>query len=198
MFSYLKGILAEKNPGQAVIDCGGVGYEVEIPMSTFEKLPVTGKEAHLWIHFSMSDDGIRLFGFNTPHERNLYRMLIAVSRIGPKLSLAILSALPPSRIVSAIREGDAGLLSTVPGLGKKTAQRLILEMKDRIELAGIPEPESTGLAVSGTREALSALTALGYRESEVLRAWKEILPAGTKPSTEEIVKKTIKHLYNRA
>ena len=122
MFSYLRGILKRKNPVSAIIDCHGVGYEVFIPLSTFDKLPETGKEVEMEIHFSFSEnDGIRLFGFFTQEEKELFQQLISVSKIGPKIALSILSGMSVREFVQAVLSENVSLISTIPGLGKKSA-----------------------------------------------------------------------------
>src|SRR5690554_1766405 len=125
MFSYLKGKIAEINPLYCVIDCNGVGYEVEISLSTYEKIRRLD-EVKILIHYHKTDDDIRLFGFYTADEKAMFRKLISVSRIGPKIAISMLSSLPISSIINSILTDDYSLLSKVPGIGKKTAQRLII------------------------------------------------------------------------
>ena len=123
MISYLKGLLSRKEPVIAIIDCQGVGYEVNIPLSTFDKLPEIGNEVKLLVHYSFNEvDGTRLFGFITSEEKELFRHLIAISKIGPKLALSILSGLSVEDLIHAIQMGDVSLLATIPGIGKKSAE----------------------------------------------------------------------------
>ncbi len=200
MFAYLKGILTQKNPVYAVIDCLGVGYEVNIPLSTFEKLPEIGKEIEIQIHFSMTEnDGIRLFGFFSVEEKKLFRQLISISKIGPKTALAILSGLSVQDLIQAVQTGNVSLISTVPGLGKKSAERLIIELKDKVGKIGSEEIS----LLSGIRktdiigEAESALITLGYRPPEVKKTIARLIKENKFQSTEEIIKATIKFLYQR-
>ena len=200
MFAYLKGTLTQKNPVYAVIDCLGVGYEVNIPLSTFEKLPEIGKEIEIQIHFSMTEnDGIRLFGFFSVEEKKLFRQLISISKIGPKTALAILSGLSVQDLIQAVQTGNVSLISTVPGLGKKSAERLIIELKDKVGKIGSEEIS----LLSGIRktdiigEAESALITLGYRPPEVKKTIARLIKENKFQSTEEIIKATIKFLYQR-
>ncbi len=200
MISYLKGFLAKKEPVNVIIDCGGVGYEVNIPLSTFDKLPSINKEIKLHIHYSFNEmDGVRLFGFFTLDEKELFRQLISISKVGPKIALSVLSALSVQDMIRAVQSGDIGLISTVPGIGKKSAERLIIELKDKVgsiltetilKVAGSVEPDIV-------REAESALITLGYKPYEIRKKISELLKDQKLESTEEIIKATIKSLYKK-
>ncbi len=199
MISFLKGKLADKESSFACIDCNGVGYEVEIPLSTFEKLPELDQNVHVHVHFHMTDDGIRLFGFHTRAEKNMFRKVISISGIGPKLALSILSTLNVSSIVNAILLNDTKILSTVSGLGKKKAQRLIIELKDKVGDVISHEIQGDEVTEFDTNysEALTALVTLGYKQHEIAKVLRTVKESGELLSVEEIVKRTIKHLYKK-
>lgn len=200
MISYLKGILSGKEPVIAIIDCQGVGYEVNIPLSTFDKLPKIGNEVKLLVHYSFNEvDGVRLFGFVTSEEKELFRRLIAISKIGPKLALSILSGLSVEDLIHAIQMGDVSLIATIPGIGKKSAERLIIELKDWV---GNIQPDQL-LKYSSTshtdmiKEAESALLTLGYKQFEIRKIFSALLKEQEFTSSEEIVKACIKALYKK-
>jgi Holliday junction DNA helicase RuvA len=197
MFAFLRGIVVDRQAGSVVIDCSGVGYLVEIPNSTLTALPDEGKTAKLYIHFNMSEtDGIRLFGFATPEEKKMFQELINISRVGPKIGLAVLSTLSVKNIIQSILNEDDKLLATTPGLGKKSAQRLIIELKDKVDKFNIAVEASPVTKVSSGlfKEAEDALITLGYKAFAIQKAFRE-LKNETFANTEEIVKKTIKILY---
>jgi len=199
MFAYLDGTLADKRPTAVVIDCGGVGYDVAVPMSTFDKLVEVGERQRLWIHPSFADDGVRLFGFATTAERELFRMLIGVSGIGPKLALAALSGLSVNDLATAVHMGDAALIAQVPGLGKKTAERLIVDLRDKLT----PFTAGADISLGGTAltsvqsEAEAALITLGYSQQAVHKAWKKLLEDNDYTDAETLVKATIQHFYKK-
>lgn len=200
MISYLKGVLSGKEPVIAIIDCQGVGYEVNIPLSTFDKLPEIGNEVKLLVHYSFNEvDGTRLFGFITSEEKELFRHLIAISKIGPKLALSILSGLSVEDLIHAIQMGDVSLIATIPGIGKKSAERLIIELKDWV---GSIQPDQL-LKGGGTghtdmiKEAESALLTLGYKQFEIRKIFSALLKEQEFTSSEEIVKACIKALYKK-
>ncbi len=199
MFAYLKGILARKNPVFAVIDCNGVGYEVNIPMSTFDKLPEIGKEIEFQIYFSMTEnDGIRLFGFFSVEEKDLFRQLISISKIGPKTALSILSGLSVLDLIQAVQTGNVGLITTIPGMGKKSSERLIIELKDKVGKIGIDNIISSETGKPDIiHEAESALITLGYRPLEVKKTIARLMKDNNYQSSEEVIKATIKSLYQR-
>lgn len=198
MFSYLKGILSKKDPVTIVIDCNGVGYEVNIPLSTFDELPDVGNEVKILIHYSFNEvDGARLFGFLTSDEKELFRHLISISKIGPKLALSILSGLSVENLIRAVQTGDIGLISTIPGIGKKSAERLIIELKDRV-ISIKPEQilkDFGKVEPDMIKEAETALMTLGYRQFEIRKTFSKLLKEKEFNSSEEIIKSTIKALY---
>ena len=200
MIAFLNGIIRKKEPVHTIIECGGVGYEVNIPLSTYDKLPEQGKSVELYIHYSFNEmDGVRLFGFFSLEEKELFRYLINISKIGPKLALAILSGLPLTELVRAVQMGDVGLISTIPGIGKKSAERLIIELKDKVGNIGSQgsiHPSHLGDS-DIVREAESALVTLGYKQLEVRKTIARLLKDNNFSSSEDIVKATIKALYKK-
>jgi holliday junction DNA helicase RuvA len=200
MIAYLEGILQKKEPVSIVIDCAGVGYEVNIPLSTFDKLPEIEKKTKVHIHYSFNEmDGVRLFGFLTLEEKTLFRNLISISKIGPKLALAILSGLPVNDLIRAVQTGDVGLLETIPGIGKKSAERLIIELKDKVGSIAIGDvlASDSGYQNDIFLEAESALVTLGYKQFEVRRAINNLVKNNEFTTSEEVVKATIRSLYKK-
>ncbi|MGO8760129.1 MAG: Holliday junction branch migration protein RuvA [Terracidiphilus sp.] len=164
MIAHLRGKLIFKQPGQAIVEAGGVGYDVAISVPTFTALPSVGAEAALHIHTQVSDDQIALFGFLDRDEKRLFERLITVSAVGPKLAIKILSGLNPERVIQAIRGQDHAQLTRIPGVGKKLAERLVVELKDKLDdFAVAPSPQAVvGPAVD---DVLSALVNLGYQRA---------------------------------
>lgn len=174
MIGRLTGVIAEKSPPQVLIDVGGVGYEVDVPMSSFYNLPGLGERTTLLTHFVVSEDAQLLYGFLTHEERSTFRQLIKISGIGPRTALSILSGLSVSELSQAITQQQAGRLVKVPGIGKKTAERLLLELKGKLG----PDLGTPGASVASDAQAdiVQALMALGYNEREAAAALKA-LPA---------------------
>ena len=172
MIGRLSGTLLEKNPPQLLIDCNGVGYEVGVPMSTFYNLPGLGEKVVLLTHLAIREDAHILFGFGTAEERNVFKQLIKISGVGARTALSILSGMSVPDLAQAVTLQEAGRLTRVPGIGKKTAERLLLELKGKLG-ADIGAPG--GHAVSAaTDDILNALVALGYSDKEALLALKQI------------------------
>jgi Holliday junction DNA helicase RuvA len=171
----LSGILAAKNPPQVMVDAGGVGYEVDVPMSTFYNLPATGEKVVLLTHLVVREDAHILFGFGTEDERAAFRKLIRISGVGARTALSVLSGLSVNDLAHAVATQDGARLTKVPGIGKKTAERLLLELKGKLADA-IPGATSGGAQASPTADVLNALISLGYSEKEALLATKS-LPA---------------------
>ncbi len=165
MIAHLRGRLAAKSPNQAIVDCGGVGYEVTISVATFSALPGEGKEASLHVHTHVREDQIALFGFADVQEKRLFERLLTISGIGPKLAITVLSGISSERLVGAIRAQDHATLTKIPGIGKKTAERMVLELKDKLDDLAVAITEVTGggrhYGPAGD-DALSALVNLGY------------------------------------
>lgn len=192
MIGRLTGKLVLKQPPLLLLDVGGVGYEVEAPMSTFYKLPATGETVALHTHLTVREDAHLLFGFGSLTEKALFRELIKISGIGPKLALTILSGVSVDDFWETVRAGDVVRLTKLPGVGKKTAERLVVEMRDKAGgastesmAAGMPAMADTPL-----QEARSALTALGYKPAEVQRFTEAVYKDGM--STEQIIQEALK------
>jgi holliday junction DNA helicase RuvA len=199
MIALLTGRLALKAPSHLALDVQGVGYEVFIPLSTYYNLPNVQDSLTLSIHTHVREDAIQLFGFSTPQEKDAFVLLLSVSGIGPKSALGILSALPVSDLVSAIQSGDVEKLETVPGIGKKSAGRLVLELKDKlIKLHPALVPSDAQLLKGRDVEfddALSALTNLGYRTSDAKEALKAVQQVRPGPLTlQELIRESLKKL----
>lgn len=181
MIGRLTGILIEKQPPQLLVEVNGVGYEVEAPMSTFYQLPALGEKVTLHTHLIVREDAHLLCGFATPVERQLFRHLIKVNSVGAKLALTILSGISASEFARCVHEKDTVALTRMPGVGKKTAERLIIEMRDRLDdlpVAILPSATDATTSVSQTntaeRDALSALVALGYKPQEASRLLQHV------------------------
>ncbi len=179
MIGRLSGILFDKNPAQLLVDCNGVGYEVSVPMSTFYNLPSTGEKVTLLTHMVVREDAQLLYGFGTSQERELFRLLIKISGVGARTALAILSGMSVSDLAQAVTLQDAGRLTKIPGIGKKTAERLLLELKGK--LGADIGAAGGGVETGSSNDVLSALLALGYSEKEALLATKQV-PAGSSVS----------------
>ncbi len=174
MIGLLKGRLAAKHPPQVLVEVGGVGYEVDVPMSTFYNLPAAGEAVTLHTHLVVREDAHVLYGFATQEERAAFRELIRISGIGARTALSVLSGLSVAELAQAVALQEAARLTRVPGIGKKTAERLLLELKGKLAepLAGVPEARAAGT----TADILNALVALGYSEKEALGAIKGLAP----------------------
>jgi Holliday junction DNA helicase RuvA len=217
VIARLTGRLLEKEPHQVLVDVGGVGYRAHIPLSTFYTLPEEGAEVTLRIHTHVREDLLSLYGFSTREEQDLFERLIEISGIGPRLALAILSGLPAGDLVEAISDGDAGRLRAIPGVGPRTADRVVLEMRDRIHLlqkAGAAgRADAKGGAAAGLRsvrrDVVSALMNLGYREAQAEGAVRQALEdakgdggpdvagldaARREGTLEDVLKRSLKYL----
>jgi holliday junction DNA helicase RuvA len=169
MIGRLTGRLAEKTPDRVILDAGGVGYLVHIPLSTFYDLPETESPVSLWIHTHVREDTLALYGFLTEREQGLFLLLLGVAGIGPRVALTVLSGMPPAELVEALRKQDVRRLMGVPGVGKKTAERMALELAEKVQkFAQGPAPQAT--AAVAAEDVISALVNLGYRRGESERA----------------------------
>jgi len=176
MIGRLTGILVEKNPPQLLLDVQGVAYEVDVPMSTFYNLPALGERIALFTHLVVREDAHLLFGFSTDHERRAFRQLVKISGVGARTALSVLSGLSVTELAEAVAMQDAGRLTKIPGIGKKTAERLLLELKDKL---GIDSTAAVGVhrAPPVMSDVLNALLSLGYNDKEAVAAVKK-LPDG--------------------
>ena len=192
MIGSLRGRISSKTPPQLTIEVGGVGYELEAPMSTFFHLPAVGEDVRLLTHFVVREDAQLLYGFATEDERRLFRGLLKVSGVGPKIALALLSGISVEAFIMCVQNQDVAALVRVPGIGRKTAERLLIEMRDRLKPAGESEPGAAMAVSAGASpeaEAFGALVALGYRPAEATRLLKAAGP-GTH-STEELIRRAL-------
>jgi Holliday junction DNA helicase RuvA len=193
MIGFLRGTLIAKRPPSLTLDVAGVGYELEAPMSTFYRLPDTGQTLSLVTHLVVREDAHVLFGFFTEAERALFRSLLKVSNVGPRIALGVLSGMSVDGFYQCVRDKDVVSLTKIPGIGRKTAERLLLEMADRL-----PESLGTDTAALPARsqaegEAHGALLALGYKPGEVLRMLKDL--DGVRLSTEEMIREALKRVH---
>lgn len=180
MYEYLNGKLVEKTPLAAVMDIGGVGYHVQIPLSTFAALPELGQPVRLWTHFVVREDVQNLYGFLTQDERHLFRLLISISGIGPKSAATVLSGLAPTDLKRAIVDGNVALLTGVPGIGRKTAERIVIELREKIVVEEHGSAPSSPGGKMGedqqlVEDSLSALVELGYRKQNAQEAIKKAM-----------------------
>lgn len=178
MIGRLSGILLDKNPLQLIVDCQGVGYEVSVPMSTFYQLPSIGEKVVLLTHFVVREDAQLLFGFGTAQERELFRELIKISGVGARTALALLSGMSVADLAQAVTLQESGRLTKIPGIGKKTAERLLLELKGKL---GADLGSNGAVALDSNSDILNALLALGYSDKEAALALKQV-PAGSSVS----------------
>ena len=175
MIGRITGTLAEKQPPHVLVDVGGIGYEIDVPMSTFYNLPVIGERISLYTHLTIREDAHLLYGFGTDAERQAFRQLLKVSGIGAKTALSVLSGMSVNDLANAIAAQETGRITKVPGIGKKTAERLLLELRDKFS-AAVATISTTGAAPSSEADILNALNALGYNDKEALWAVKQLPP----------------------
>ncbi len=195
MIGRLTGTLLEKHPPQVLVDVQGVGYEVDVPMSSFYNLPATGQPVTLLTHFSVREDAQQLYGFLTAKEREAFRLLIRISGVGPKLAMAVLSGLSVDELAQAVALQETGRLTRIPGVGKKTAERLLLELKGKLAdalPADTSVPTSTSTAIQA--DTLHALLALGYSDKEAVPVIKQ-LPEGL--ALEEAIRQALRLLAKK-
>jgi Holliday junction DNA helicase RuvA len=194
MIGRLTGKLAIKKAPQILIDCQGVGYELDVSMSTFYQLPAEGDPVSLWTHLLIKDDQHALVGFYTDQERGLFRQLIRISGVGPKMALTILSGISESDFALCVQSSDVATLTRLPGVGKKTAERLIMEMKDKLDLSGsgtitgVPGVQTAGGEHSAQDEAVEALLSLGYKATDASRMIKQAAEAASGQTAEQLIK----------
>ncbi len=195
MIARLTGKLAVKNPDDVILDVGGVGYQVFIPLSTFYELPERGEVLTLQIYTAMRENALELYGFLTIKEKELFKLLLRVSKIGPKLAQNILSGISSEELTTAIVTGDLLKLNEIPGIGKKTAERMVLELKDKVPKAQAADQEATALPGELFDDALSALLNLGYKRVASERAIKRAInEAGRDGNLEDMIRLSLKHL----
>lgn len=205
MIGRLKGVLLEKQPPHLLVDVQGVGYDVLAPMTTFYQLPETGATVVLHIHFAVSETAQQLFGFYSQEDRALFRQLIKVSNVGPKMALGIMSGMDSNEFVRCVMTSNLNALVQLPGVGKKTAERLVVEMRDRLQdwagSAGAA-PAAAATQVSGAQsqmlaDAESALVALGYKPTEAARAINAVLAEQTVARSEDLIRLALRGMMPR-
>jgi len=198
VIAHLSGTLRDKQLQRLIIDVGGVGYDVVVPLSTMYAIGDTGSTVNLRIHTHVREDALQLFGFATVLEQGLFERLISVSGIGPKVALSILSGIEPAELMRAIRSSDVARLTRIPGVGKKTAERVVLELKDRLPQPAAAEPAAAPHPDDDVRaDLLSALVNLGYHRANVEKTVDKVLHAAENRSFEALLRETLKLLIAR-
>ncbi len=199
MIGRLHGKLALKRAPQVLVECYGVGYEVDVSMTTFYQLPEEGGEVALWTHLLIKDDQHSLVGFHSERERVLFRQLIRVNGVGPKMALTILSGISESDFARCVQSGDISTLTRLPGVGKKTAERLIIEMRDKVQVApaehapSMPGTIKPPAAHRVSNEAIEALQALGYKSNEAERMIKNLGSIEDAQSAEDLIRQALRN-----
>ena len=201
MIAYLSGKLFEKEANSVIIDVGGVGYDVMIPLSTFYDLGEIGEDVSLRIYTHVREDAFQLFGFKTVRERELFLLLISVSGIGPKSAVTALSGMSADEIIGAIRQNNLARLNSIPGVGKKTAERLVIELRDKIaKLSAVASEEMKAEGIPQTSgddvydDAISALVNLGYQRNAAEKALKQAMQEGTEMSVQKLLRRSLQLL----
>ena len=194
MIGLLRGRILYKQPPQLLLDVHGVGYEVDAPMTTFYSLPEVGEEVTLYTHLAVREDAHTLYGFSKPADRELFRNLLKVNGVGARLALTILSGMEPVQFVQCVRQGDTDTLVRLPGIGKKTAERLVMELRDRLEkesaATGVPSVgPAVAVPLNPVEDAVSALVGLGYKPQEASRMVRAVNAADLSP--EEIIRQAL-------
>ncbi len=190
MIASLKGVISSKKPDEVIVDVRGIGYHVRVPLCSLGSIPEPGEQVFLYTYTHVREDVLQLYGFMSEEEKRTFVMLIGINGIGPKLGLAILSGMPAQQFIEAVHNEDLSLLITIPGLGKKTASRLILELREKLVPLDAQSPQIFGTAQA---DAVSALTNLGYKRSVSEKAVDSALESGA-DSIEDIIKESLKHL----
>jgi Holliday junction DNA helicase RuvA len=201
MIAYLKGKLLEKEANTVIIETGGVGYEATIPLSTFYELGEAGEDIELRVYTYVREDALQLFGFRTLRERSLFLKLITVSGIGPKLAITMLSGMSADEIIVAVRTDNLARLTSIPGVGKKTAERLVIELRDKLNEISSSSVEERAAASNAPAsvdavydDALSALINLGYQRAAAEKALKQAIQDGTEMSVQKLLRKSLQLL----
>jgi Holliday junction DNA helicase RuvA len=195
MIAQISGTVAHKVPGEVVVDVGGVGYQVFIPLNVFYRLPEIGAPVSLYIHTHLREDALQLFGFQEPREKQVFLLLNSVTGIGPKLAVNILSGIPADELAQAIKDEDELRLVSIPGVGKKLAERMIVELRDKFTVMQVPlaEAATPGNGSQLMQDAVSALVNLGYRKAEVEKNVRDAVQTG-KQGLEEVIKEVLRRM----
>jgi len=197
MIAHLIGKLIYKSPDHSIVDVNGIGYKIFTPLSTYYVLPKTGESVTLHIHTRVREDELKLFGFLTEEEQSIFEKLITINKVGPKLALGILSGMSPENLLTAIMSNDAARLSAIPGVGKKTAERLTLEMKDKLSdlTFELKHQQDTETPKGPYEDALSALVNLGYKKPQAEKSLKSAYNRiGKGSSLEDLIKESLNNL----
>jgi holliday junction DNA helicase RuvA len=194
MIAHVRGKLLAKHPNQAIVETSGVGYDVTISVPTFSNLPAVGAEVSLHIHTHVREDVIALYGFLRPSEKLLFEKLITVSGIGPKLAITILSGMPADEMVGAIRGNDVTRLTRIPGIGRKTAERMVLELRDKLPEAGAASPSAAPLISVVEEDVLSALVNLGYQRAMAEKALEAVAKEGDEKTFDRMFRAALGRL----
>jgi Holliday junction DNA helicase RuvA len=198
MIAFLRGRVHDKQPNTVVIDVNGVGYEVHVPLSTFYNVGDPGDEVSLRVYTHVREDQLQLYGFLTELERQLFERLISISGIGPKLAIVVLSGMETRELVAAVQRADVARLTTIPGIGKKTAERIVLELKDRIAKVALPAASGAAPAASSAdqlrADLLSALLNLGYHRQQAEKAIDATVTSNPNASLEHAVRAALREL----
>ena len=200
MIGFLRGILLSKLPPDLLLDVQGVGYELEAPMSTFYDLPGEGEETALFTHLVVREDAQLLFGFSDVGQRQLFRSLLKINGVGPRVALAILSTLSASQFVQCVKNQDALTLTSVPGIGKKTAERMLIDMRDRVDgLEAVGDSSSSSganvVVQNPIEDAMGALIALGYKAADASRAVRAV--ESDSPDRDDLIRNALQYLSKR-
>lgn len=197
MIAFLRGTLLEKHPNQVIVDTGGVGYDVQIPVSTFSALSDVGSEVKLRIYTHVREDALLLFGFATPDEKTIFEKLISISGIGPKLAITVLSGLATPDLISAIRTGAVQMLVRIPGVGKKTAERIVLELKEKLDMVAVGAPSEAAAKSPAAaltvieQDVLSALVNLGCQRAAADTAVRKAKEQGLRDEFEPLFRRAL-------
>ena len=197
MIAFLRGRILDKQPNRIIVDVQGVGYEVHVPLSTYYDVGDEGTETALRVHTHVREESLQLYGFLTTLEQQLFERLIAISGIGPKLAISVLSGIEPGELVSAVQRADVARLTGIPGIGRKTAERIVLELKDRLAQLAVPAGVGKSAAPTGNRlrdNVLSALQNLGYHRPLVEKAVDSALASTSATSFEQALKAALRQL----
>jgi Holliday junction DNA helicase RuvA len=198
MIAFLRGRVLDKQPNRIVVDVQGVGYDVIVPLSTFYDVGEEGADVSLRVHTHVREDALQLYGFLTDFERQVFERLIGISGIGPKLAIAVLSGVDSRDLVAAVQRGDVARLTAIPGIGKKTAERIVLELRDRLsQLAAVAPSGTSPVASGGDRvraDLLSALQNLGYHRAQADKAVDKVLAASPERPFEQVLKDALREL----
>lgn len=200
MIGRIRGILVDKKPPEIQVDVGGICYEVQVPMSTLYQLPEVGKELNLHTHFVVREDAQLLYGFFEEKDKSMFRSLIKINGVGPKMALGILSSMEADEFVRAVRSNDINAMVKMPGIGKKTAERLLIEMRDRLSdwdggSEGRSAPSAASLSTSITNDAETALVSLGYKPQQAAHAIAQVLKANPEiEDSEQLIRQSLKSM----